>query len=111
MSNLNDESTLTDTGVAAGNTTDTVAVNSSDNGESVAVFIDDGIGGAPADFTLIVERYSEREDRWMEYSRTSQTGASNPQSVTTEAVPTRMRVSVVNDSAGNADYRLNVVSY
>lgn len=107
---LNDEieSTFTDVAVDAQSG---VAALSTTGSDELVVFIDDGTGSAPADFTVVIERYSEIHDRWMEYSRTSQTGASNPQSVTTEAVPTQMRGSVVNDSAGTADFRLNLVSY
>jgi len=111
MANRNDESTLTETGVADGDTTDTVAVKSSDNGLDVSIFVDDGSDGAPADFTLIAERYSELEERWMRFGSESVTGASNPQSFTDPAVPDEMRYSVTNDSGGSADYRVNVVSY
>jgi hypothetical protein len=79
--------------------------------ESVTVFIDDGAGGAPADLTVIAERYSNGFDRWMEYGRSSLTSNSNPQSVTDEAVPDKMRYSVVNNSGAEADFRLSGVSY
>lgn len=110
MANINDESTETFT-VASGAESGTVEINSSDNGEQATVFIDDGTGAAPGDYTLIVERYSEAEDRWMEYARSSTASASNPQSSDYDAVPSRMRFSVQNDTAGSADYRISAVSY
>lgn len=110
MANRNDESTLTET-VAAGNTTSTVEINTSDNGEYVSIFVDDGSGGAPADFTLIAERYSPSEDRWMQFGEDSVTGASNPQSFADPAVPSKMRYTITNDSGGSTDYRISVVSY
>lgn len=111
MSNLNDENQDTFTGVASGNQSGTVTVNTSDNGENVSAFFDNGSGGAPVDFTVVAERYSELRDRWMEYGRTTLTDATVPQSITDEAVPSKMRYSVVNDSTGSADFRINVVSY
>lgn len=110
MSNINDENTQTET-VAAGNQTSNLEVNTSDNGEDVAIFVDDGAGGAPADFTVIVDRFSELESRWMEFGRTQRTSNSQPQSFVDPAIPEKMRVRVQNDSAGSADYRINVVSH
>lgn len=110
MSNLNDEATLSET-VANGETTSNVVVNTSDNGEDIAIFVDDQTGGAPADFTVIVDRHSPVEDRWMEFGRTSVTGAAEQQSFVDPAIPDRMRVRVQNDSGASADFRVNVVSH
>lgn len=110
MSNINDEAFTSET-VANGNTTSNVVVNTSDNGEDVGIFVDDTTGSAPADFTVIVERHSPKEDRWMEFGRTSVTGASQPQSFVDPAIPDEMRVRVQNDSGASADFRVNVVSH
>lgn len=107
---FNNESYNTFTSIAAGNQTSNVDVDT-DSGGDLAIFVDDGSGGAPADHTVIVERYSPGEDRWMEFGRTSRTGNTEPQSFVDPQVPTRMRVRVQNDSAGSADYRVNVVTY
>lgn len=112
MSNLNDETTNTFSSLAADATSSaTDELNTSDNGESTTIFIDNGSGGAPADYTLAVERYSPLEDEWKRYSTVSQTGATDPESVTSEAIPPKMRATITNDSAGSATYRLNLVSY
>jgi len=111
MGNLNDENTNTFSGVGIGATSGTVAVDTDYGGDSVTAFIDDGSENAPADFTIIAERYSDLEDRWMEYGRTSVTGAANPQSITDESVPREMRYKIQNDSGGSADFRISVVSY
>lgn len=111
MSNLNDENSNSFSGVAAGATTDAVEINSSDNGDTVRAYIDDDTGNAPADYTVIFERYSDSEDRWMEQTRSSGTGATEPESVSADAVPTEMRVRIQNDSSGSASFRVSVVSY
>lgn len=111
MAILNYEATDSFTAVAADSTTATVEIKSKDNAEQVTAFIDDNAGGAPADFTIIAERYSNAEDRWMELTRSSITGATEPESVTDDAVPSRMRYSITNDSAGAADFRISLVSY
>lgn len=111
MAILNDETVQVDTGVSSSGTTTAVEINTSDNGEDVSVFVDDNSGGAPADFTIVAERYSEAEDRWMRFGSDSVTGASDPQSFTDPAVPSRMRYQITNDSGGAADLRVSVVSY
>lgn len=114
MANLNDETTATHTDLGNGSTVSDAnapAVNTSDNGEDVSVFVDDGSGSAPADFTILAERYSDAEDRWMRFGSDSVTGATDPQSFTDPAVPGRMRYKVTNDSGGTATYRVSVVSY
>lgn len=113
MSNLNDENEQVDTGVASGGTTTQFELNTSDNGDDVTVYIDDNAGGAPADYTLSVERYSEAQGRWMDHAEggVSVTGAGSPQREDFTAVPEKFRFQITNDSAGAADYRVNAVSY
>lgn len=111
MSILNDENTTTDTGVASGNQTDTVAVNTSDNADNVTCFIRESGGGDPGDITVVAERYSELEDSWMEFGRNSLTSTGAERSVTDEAVPSKMRYSVINDTESSQDYEISVVSH
>jgi hypothetical protein len=109
MSVINDEAVETLT-VASGGVSSAVEVNTSDNGEELSIFVDDAGGGAPADFTVIVERYSPLEDRWMEFGRTSRSGVAQQQSFVDPAIPSKMRVKIQNDSASSDDFRVNVVS-
>lgn len=111
MSNLNDETQETFTGVASSAQSGTVEVNTSDNGESVVCFITADGGGDPGDVTVIAERYSEAQETWYEYGRNSLTSNGNERSVTDEAIPSKMRYSVINDTAGSQSYRLTAVSF
>lgn len=107
---FNNETHNTFTGIAAGNQTNNVAIDT-DSGGDLAIFVDDGSGGAPADHTVIVDRYSPSEERWMEFGRSNRASVSEPQSFVDPQVPTRMRVRVQNDSTASADFRVNVVTY
>lgn len=111
MSNPNDEQTNGTETVSNGADTSDVTVSTKDNGENVAVFVDDGTGSAPADFNLTVERYSEAEDRWMFFTTEDAASNTNPQKFEYTGVPNQMRVRATNDSGVSNDYRINVVSY
>lgn len=111
MGILNDETITTATGVASGNQTNPVAVNTSDNADNVTCFIRESGGGDPGDITVVAERYSESEDVWVEFGRNSLTSTGNERSVTDEAVPSKMRYTIINDTASGQDYDISVVSY
>ncbi len=111
MAILNDENTETFTGVADTESTGTVEVNSSDNGEHITAFFDDGSGNAPGAFEAKFERYSPSEDRWMTFAVTTKSSPSHPISLNENAVPEKVRVSVTNNSGASADFRISVVSY
>jgi len=106
---LNGTVTIGGIGLSAGEQSSRFPVAA--NTDQVSVFVAASDGSAPADVTVITERYSDKEARWMEYGRTSITSASTPQSFVDPAIPKQMGYTLQNDSGSSAEYQLNVVSY
>lgn len=110
MGQLIDEATSTET-IASGASGTPLEVKTGDHARSVAVFINDGSGNAPADYTLLTEVYDADADTWHQKDSVSTTGATGETFVSHDAIPDKMRFTPTNDSAGSADFQLRAVAH
>lgn len=99
----------TDNTLAAGDTSPRYPIRVN-NADTVSAYIDDGSANPPADVTVVLERYSPLEDRWMEFGRNTQTSNTTPVSITGPAIPSKMGYKIINETSSEISYRIRVVS-
>lgn len=76
----------------------------------VIVLIDDGSGGAPAGYELVVEVYDEDDGTWMQYaSEGSDSSPETARSWVDPAIPDKMRYRLINRSGGSATFRMRLL--
>lgn len=107
MAQATDNTVVTETGLADAGTF-SLTVNA-EQGDRIALFVDDGAGAAPASYDYDIEVSYEDVDNPTYMPRSSVTSSTSTHHVFTDISPFNWRITFTNSSGGAADYRVRAV--